>query len=70
MSRIAQLVLMRLIAHAAHDRRGVSGAEYAILAVGVVIVVGSAVVVLGDPFSGAFAVLARAISSTQDSLGQ
>ena len=54
--------------HAVRDRRGVSASEYALLAVGIVIVVGAAVVTLGDPTRGAFAIMGNAISSTQTSL--
>jgi Flp pilus assembly pilin Flp len=56
-------LLLRILA----DRRGVSAVEYAVLAVGVVVAVGSGVVMLGDPVNGAFAMvgtnLTQAISS-------
>lgn len=47
------------------QRRGVSAAEYAILAVGIVVVVGAAVSVVGDPLSGAFAIMGSAVLSEQ-----
>jgi Flp pilus assembly pilin Flp len=50
------------------DRRGVNGAEYAILAVGIVIVVGAAVITLSDPTNSAFTIMGNAILSTQVSL--
>jgi Flp pilus assembly pilin Flp len=46
------------------DRRGVAAAEYAIMAVGVVIVVGVAVLVLMDPNDSAFAVLNATVAGT------
>lgn len=49
-------------------REGVSAAEYAILAVGVVIVVGAAVLTLADPQSNAFVILGDTILSEQSSL--
>jgi len=56
------------VAQPLRDRRGVTSSEYAILAVGVVLVVGAAVVTLGDPTRGAFAVMGNSIISTQASL--
>jgi Flp pilus assembly pilin Flp len=46
------------------DRRGVAAAEYAILAVGIVIIVGAAVLVLMDPNDSAFAVLNSTVAGT------
>lgn len=46
------------------DRRGVAAAEYAILSVGVVILVGAAVLVLMDPNDSAFAVLNATVAGT------
>lgn len=47
------------------DRRGVAAAEYAILAVAVVIVVGIAAVQLLDPTKGAYVYLANVLGQTQ-----
>ncbi len=47
-----------------HDRRGVAAAEYAIMSVGIVIVVGAAVLVLLDPNESAFAVLNSTVGQT------
>lgn len=55
-------------AAAVTDRRGVSAAEYAILTVAIVIVVGTAVVTLNDPTNSAFVILGNAITSAQASL--
>ncbi len=49
-------------------RRGVTAAEYAILAVGIVIVVGGAVIVLKDPVNGAFAQMGTTLLDQQNSL--
>lgn len=50
------------------DRRGVSAAEYAVLAVGVVVVVGSAVTFLNDPVSGVFQAAGNALTTTLNAL--
>jgi Flp pilus assembly pilin Flp len=50
------------------DRRGVVAAEYAIMAVGIVIVVGAAVVTLADPNRSAFVVMGQTVASTQASM--
>lgn len=50
------------------DRRGVSAAEYAILAVCVVVVVAGGVTVLGDPVNGAFGRVGTTITSAVSSL--
>ncbi len=52
--------LVRLL----HERRGVAAAEYAIMSVGIVIVVGAAVLVLLDPNESAFAVLNSTLGQT------
>lgn len=54
---------------AASDRKGVTAAEYAILAVGVVIVVGGAVLAFGPALNNAFVAIGDQITSTQSSLG-
>lgn len=46
------------------DRRGVAAAEYAILAIGVVLVVGIAVASLVDPTTGAYATFATTLASS------
>ena len=56
------------MANAVRDRGGVTAAEYAILAVGIVIVVGSAVMVLGDPLLGALGRAGQALLDGQASL--
>lgn len=53
------------IAGPMRDRRGVTAAEYAILAVAVVIVVGIAAVQLLDPTKGAYVYLANVLGQTQ-----
>lgn len=58
------------IARALRNRAGVTAAEYAILAVGIVIVVGSAVLVVGDPLSGALGRAGQALLDGQSSLNQ
>lgn len=50
------------------DRRGVTAAEYAVLAVCVVVVVAGGVVVLGDPVNGAFARVGTSITNAISSL--
>jgi Flp pilus assembly pilin Flp len=50
------------------DNRGVASAEYAILAVGVVIIIGAALLVLADPNRSAFVLVGSTISSTQASM--
>ena len=47
-----------------------TAAEYAILAVGIVIVVGTAVMVIGDPMSGALGLAGQALLDGQSSLAQ
>lgn len=51
------------------DRRGVSAAEYAVLAVCVVVIVAGGVAVLGDPVNGAFARVGTSITNAVSSLG-
>lgn len=53
---------------AAANRAGVTAAEYAILAVGIVIVVGSAVLVVGDPLTGALGRAGQSLLDGQASL--
>jgi len=50
------------MARAVGDRRGVTAAEYAVLCVGVIIVVGVGVGQLADPTTGAFARVGGSIS--------
>lgn len=50
------------------DRRGVTAAEYAVLAVCVVVVVAGGVAVLGDPVNGAFARVGTSITNAVSSL--
>ena len=53
---------------AVRSGRGVSAAEYAILSVGVVIVVGAAVATLGGPLTDAFATIGSEVANQQSSL--
>jgi Flp pilus assembly pilin Flp len=53
---------------AASDRKGVTAAEYAILAVGVVIIVGSAVSLFGDSLRGAFTNVGAEIGVQQENV--
>ena len=50
------------------DRRGVTAAEYAVLAVGVIVAVGGAVTFLNDPVHGIFVAAGNALTSTLDAL--
>lgn len=52
----------------ARNQSGVTAAEYAILAVGIVIVVGGAVVLIGDPLFGALARAGQALLAGQADL--
>ncbi|WP_198369962.1 Flp family type IVb pilin [Roseomonas rosulenta] len=56
------------IRSAASDRKGVTAAEYAILAVGVVIIVGSAVTLFAPQLTGAFSNIGVQISTQQASV--
>lgn len=53
---------------AASDRKGVTAAEYAILAVGVVIVVGGAVLAFAPALQTAFTGIGAQITDTQASI--
>jgi Flp pilus assembly pilin Flp len=53
---------------AVSDRKGVTAAEYAILAVGVVIVVGGAVAAFRGTLTDAFTGIGTQVTSTQTSL--
>ncbi|WP_211846148.1 hypothetical protein [Neoroseomonas eburnea] len=71
MTALAALQRLRdLVAGLERDRRGVTAAEYAILAVGVVVVVASAVVVIGDPLYGAMAIAGQGVLDVQSSIAQ
>ena len=54
---------------AATDRKGVSAAEYAILAVGIVVVVGGAASAFKTPLANAFTAIGTNITSTQGTAG-
>lgn len=60
--------ILRRLLSTLRDCRGVSAAEYAILAVGVVIVVGTAVATLGTSLADAFATVGTTIANQQSSL--
>jgi Flp pilus assembly pilin Flp len=53
---------------AASNRKGVTAAEYAILAVGIVIVVGGAVLAFRGQLNNAFTAIGTQITTTQSSL--
>ena len=55
---------------AASDRKGVTAAEYAILAVGVVIVVGGAVLAFAPGLNSAFTAIGAQITTTQTSVAR
>ena len=52
------------------DRKGVTAAEYAILAVGIVIVVGAAAVAFQGPLQNAFSGIGTQITTTQSSIAR
>ncbi len=52
----------------ASDRKGVTAAEYAILAVGVVIIVGSAVTLFAPQLTAAFSEVGNQITTQQGSV--
>jgi Flp pilus assembly pilin Flp len=56
--------IVRRAAGAALDRKGVSAAEYAILAVGIVIVVGAAATAFKEPLKTAFTGIGGQIATT------
>jgi Flp pilus assembly pilin Flp len=55
---------------AASDRKGMTAAEYAILAVGVVILVGGAVLAFAPGLNGAFSAIGSHITSIQSSVAR
>ena len=57
--------LVRRTTGAAADRKGVTAAEYAVLAVGVIIIVGGAISVFGGQVTNLFNTLGSSISSAQ-----
>ena len=61
--------LVRRAAGAAMDRKGVSAAEYAILAVGIVVVVGAAAVKLKEPLENAFTAIGGKITTVAGTAG-
>ena len=56
------------VRNALSDKKGVTAAEYAILAVGIVIVVGGAVLAFREPLSTAFSAIGTQIQTTQTSI--
>jgi Flp pilus assembly pilin Flp len=56
------------IRNAVSNKKGVTAAEYAILAVGIVIVVGGAVLAFRGPLSNAFSNIGVQITTTQGSI--
>ncbi len=59
---------LRSLVRTASDRRGVTAAEYAILAVGVVIIVGAAVVAFKQPLIDAFLGITNQIQVQQNTV--
>ncbi len=69
--RLGTLMIRKFLASlrgAASDRKGVTAAEYAILAVGIVIVVGGAVLAFRGQLNTAFTSIGNQITSSQTSL--
>ena len=60
--------LFRSARAAAADRKGVTAAEYAILAVGVVIVVGAAATAFRQPLQTAFQAIGNEITTQQNAI--
>lgn len=60
---------IRSVRSASADRKGVTAAEYAILAVGIVIIVGAAVNAFRQPLSDAFTAVGSQITTTQGTTG-
>lgn len=60
---------IRSVRSASADRKGVTAAEYAILAVGIVIIVGAAVNAFRQPLSDAFTAVGSQITTTQGTIG-
>jgi Flp pilus assembly pilin Flp len=61
--------LLRRLAGIVTDRKGVSAAEYAILAVGIVVVVGGAASAFKAPLASAFTSIGTKITATQSTSG-
>ena len=61
--------VLRQVAAAVMDRKGVSAAEYAILAVGIVVVVGGAASAFKTPLANAFTGIGTSITNTQGTAG-
>lgn len=68
----ARIAAGRRCLHAAHrvasGRRGVTSAEYAIIAVAIVVAVGSAVTLLSDPVNGMYVRVGQALEAVQAAL--
>jgi len=60
--------LFASVRRVATDRKGVTAAEYAILAVGIVIIVGAAATAFRGPLQNAFTAIGTQISTTQSSI--
>jgi Flp pilus assembly pilin Flp len=61
--------VLRRVAATVMDRKGVSAAEYAILAVGIVVVVGGAASAFKQPLADAFTGIGTKVTTTQSSAG-
>lgn len=62
-------VFLRRLGVAATDHKGVSAAEYAILAVGIVVVVGGAATALKGPLANAFTNIGTSVTTVQGTAG-
>ena len=60
--------LLRRVVGAASDRKGVTAAEYAILAVGIVIIVGAAATAFGPQLKTAFQNVGNQITTQQSNV--
>ncbi len=61
---------LRRISAIVTDRKGVSAAEYAILAVGIVVVVGGAASAFKTPLANAFTAIGTNVTTTQGTAGK
>lgn len=61
-------ILRNTLSLALKDRKGVTAAEYAIMAVGIVVVVGAAITGFGGVLQNAFTSVGSQLSATQASI--
>lgn len=62
------LILRNTLSLALKDRKGVTAAEYAIMAVGIVVIVGAAIAGFGGVLQNAFSSVGGQFTATQSSL--